>query len=397
VKFRIEKKAGKLMRAGVIETDHGEIKTPAFIVVGTKATVKAMTPDMVRELGGQAILANTYHLYLEPGEELVRKSGGLGKFMNWQGPTFTDSGGFQAFSLGAGFGKTITKIAKGEVEDGPAGKRSADQTPLAEITEDGVAFKSYRDGSKHFFTPEKSIEIQNAIGADIIFAFDECTSPLADEQYQREAMERTHRWAARSLLRHRELQKGAPWSTALFGIVQGGRFEHLRRESAETIGAMDFDGFGIGGSFDKTDIGTAVSWVNSILPENKPRHLLGIGEPEDFFFAVENGCDTFDCVAPTRQARNGTVYTKKGKIHIGGAQYREHLGPIEDGCTCYACKHYSVAYIAYLNRAREIEAHILTSIHNIHFIVNLVEDIRKSILEDRFEAFKKEFLAGYGK
>ncbi|TAK57587.1 tRNA guanosine(34) transglycosylase Tgt [Patescibacteria group bacterium] len=409
MKFTIEKKlSGKLGRAGKIETPHGTINTPAFIVVGTKATVKALTPDQVKDLGAQAVLANTYHLYLEPGEKIVKAGGGLHKIMNWSGPTFTDSGGFQAFSLGAAFGTTISKLSKPqsngfeEREKMSESVRSEGMPPLAKITEDGVMFKSYRDGGEHFFSPEKSIEIQNSIGADIIFAFDECTSPTADKQYQKEAMERTHRWAARSLARHKELQIESLKSPnakpiALFGVVQGGRFEDLRKESAHTIGSMDFDGFGIGGSFDKQDIGTAVSWVNEELPEGKPRHLLGIGEPEDFFLAIENGCDTFDCVAPTRQARNGTLYTKAGKIHIDNTKYREFFAPIEADCTCYTCRNYTLAYVAYLARTKELLAHTLTSIHNLHFIVHLVESIRQSILSDTFEEFKKSFLEGYTK
>jgi len=404
--FKIEKKlVGKLGRAGVISTPHGEIKTPAFIVVATKANVKSLTAEQVRDLGAQAVLANTYHLYLEPGDELVKKAGGFPKMMNWSGPTFTDSGGFQAFSLGVAFGTTITKLSKGEagVETGRHSGRSVDQEPMAKITEDGVEFKSYRDGSVHFFTPEKSMEIQRNLGADIIFAFDECTSPTADKEYQKQAMERTHRWAARSLRRHLELKvkseklnvgEGNP-EQALFGIVQGGRFQDLRKESAEVIGGMDFDGFGIGGSFDKTDIGISVGLVNEILPENKPRHLLGIGEPEDLFLAIENGCDTFDCVAPTRTARNGTLYTKHGRIHVENAKYRNEMGPIEKDCACYTCKNYSVAYLAFLHRARELTFHPLASIHNLHFIVNLVDQIRQSILDEKFEEFKTEFLSGY--
>jgi len=412
MKFTIDKKLpGKFGRAGKIETPHGVINTPAFIVVGTKATVKALTPEQVKELGAQAVLANTYHLYLEPGEKIVKASGGLHKIMNWSGPTFTDSGGFQAFSLGAAFGTTISKLSKGdsngfdEREKKSEAVRSEGMPPLAKITEDGVMFKSYRDGSEHFFSPEKSIEIQNAISADIIFAFDECTSPSADKHYQREAMERTHRWAVRSLARHQELQiENTKLKTderkaeqALFGVVQGGRFEDLRKESARTIGTMGFDGFGIGGSFDKQDIGTAVSWVNEELPEGKPRHLLGIGEPEDFFLAIENGCDTFDCVAPTRQARNGTLYTKGGKIHIDNAKYRECFAPIEADCACYTCRHYTIAYLAYLTRTKELLAHTLASIHNLHFIVHLVESIRQSILNGMFDDFKKVFLEGYTK
>ncbi len=409
MKFNIEKKMpGKLGRAGQIETPHGVINTPAFIVVGTKATVKALTPEQVKGLGAQAVLANTYHLYLEPGEKIVKAGGGLHKIMNWSGPTFTDSGGFQAFSLGVAFGTTISKLSKGESngfderEKKSESVRSEGMPPLAKITEDGVMFKSYRDGGEHFFSPEKSIEIQNSIGADIIFAFDECTSPTADKRYQKEAMERTHRWAKRSLDRHKELQVESLESTganpiALFGVVQGGRFQDLRKESAQTIGAMDFDGFGIGGSFDKQDIGTAVSWVNEELPEGKPRHLLGIGEPEDFFLAIENGCDTFDCVAPTRQARNGTLYTKAGKIHIDNTKYREYFAPIEADCTCYTCRNYTLAYVAYLARTKELLAHTLTSIHNLHFIVHLVEGIRQSILSGTFDEFKKTFLEGYRK
>ncbi|MFA6535982.1 MAG: tRNA guanosine(34) transglycosylase Tgt [Candidatus Paceibacterota bacterium] len=405
--FKIEKKlANGLGRAGVIQTPHGEIKTPAFIVVATKANVKSLTVEQVKGLGAQAVLANTYHLYLEPGDELVKKAGGFPKMMNWQGPTFTDSGGFQAFSLGVAFGTTITKLSKGETEAADSTKnfaRSTDQEPLAKITEDGVEFKSYRDGSKHFFTPEKSMEIQRNLGADIIFAFDECTSPTADKKYQKEAMERTHRWAARSLERHRELQAESEKlkvgegnrKQALFGIVQGGRFQDLRKESAEVIGKMDFDGFGIGGSFDKTDIGLSVGLVNKILPEEKPRHLLGIGEPEDMFLAIENGCDTFDCVAPTRTARNGTLYTKEGRIHIENNQYREDLGPIEKGCGCYTCKNYSVAYLSFLHRAHELTFHPLASIHNLYFLVNLVDKIRQSILDGNFEEFKNSFLKTY--
>ena len=405
ISFTIQKKlSGALGRAGKIDTPHGAINTPAFIVVGTKATVKALTSEQVKELGAQAVLANTYHLYLEPGEKIMKASGGLHKIMNWSGPTFTDSGGFQAFSLGVAFGKKISKLSKGESngfepEEKETSVRSEGLSPMAKITEEGVLFKSYRDGSEHFFSPEKSMEIQNNIGADIIFAFDECTSPTADKEYQKSAMDRTHRWAKRSLDRHIELQKELQVEgkspIALFGVVQGGRFEDLRKESAKTIGAMDFNGFGIGGSFDKQDIGTAVSWVNKELPEGKPRHLLGIGEPEDFFLAVEHGCDTFDCVAPTRLARNGTLYTKHGKIHIDNAEFREKYEPIEKDCTCYACKHYTAAYIGYLSRTKELLAHTLTSIHNLYFIVHLVEDIRQSLLNDTFYEFKKSFLAQY--
>ena len=264
---------------------------------------------------------------------------------------------------------------------------------LVEIDYDGAAFKSPLDGSIHYITPERSIEIQHSIGADIIFAFDECTSPTESKSYQIEALERTHRWAKRSLEYHRSKPNGK--SQALFGIVQGGRFEDLRKESAAAIGAMDFDGFGIGGSFDKEDLHTAVKWVNEILPEEKPRHLLGIGEPEDLFLGVENGCDTFDCVAPTRLGRHGTVYTKHGKIHIGNEKFQDDQKPIDDGCPCYACKNYSRAYIAHLHKSREMLGPMLCSIHNLYFIVNLVKKMRQSILDDSFEDFKKDFLSSY--
>ena len=359
LKFSIEKKlANGRGRAGTIEIPHGVIETPAYIVVGTKAVVRALTNEEIIGAGTQAVLANTYHLYLEPGEEILKKAGGFAKFMNWQGPTFTDSGGFQAFSLGAAFGSGVGKIASGEVVvDEPSSVHES----LAKVDEDGVTFKSVIDGSTHRFTPERSMEIQHAIGADIMFAFDECTSPLAPYKYQKEAMDRTHRWAKRSLDHHRAANTGQ----ALFGIVQGGRFEDLRKESAQTIGAMGFDGFGIGGSFNKEDMSTAVGWVADELPEDKPRHLLGIGEPHDLIMGMENGMDTFDCVAPTRIARHGTVYTKEGKIHMKNVQFQADFGPLDGGCSCYTCTHHTRAYLAHLFRVHEITAATLASIHNV--------------------------------
>lgn len=399
--FSIDKRiSGRLGRAGILETPHGRIETPAFVVVGTKASVKSLSPEQVKDVGAEVVLANTYHLYLEPGDETVRDAGGLHKFMNWNGPTMTDSGGFQAFSLGAAFGKKVSKVAKvGEGSD-DENSGSQEEPALAKITEDGVAFKSYKDGSEHFFTPERSIEIQHNIGADMIFAFDECTSPHASYEYQKEAMDRTHRWAERSLIAHRNFQGHTLerlGKQALFGIVQGGRFEDLRKESAKIIGSMDFDGFGIGGSFDKEDMYTTVRWVNEILPEEKPRHLLGIGEPEDLFGAVENGCDLFDCVAPTRMARNGTLHTKNGRINIFNASFRNDLGPIDEGCACYTCTHYTRMYVAHLFRSKEMFAATLASIHNLYFIVNLVKNIRQSILDGGFAELKESFLTRYKK
>ena len=377
-------------RAGTIKTPHGEIQTPAFIPVGTKATIKSLTPEQVASLGADAILANTYHLYLQPGAGLLKKAGGLARFMNWKGPTFTDSGGFQAFSLGPAFGKRLGKVGT------KGGEYSTDQTdPEEQITaaparidDDGVTFKSVIDGSMHRFTPETSIKIQHDIGADIIFAFDECLSPHESYEKQRAAVERTHTWARRCLDEHTKLGGGQ----SLFGIVQGGRHEDLRRYSAKTIGTMDFDGFGIGGSFDKDDIGTAVGWVCAELPENKPRHLLGIGEPEDLILGIENGIDTFDCVAPTRIARNGAAYIPGGRINVFNAKFVDDLSPLQDGCGCYTCTHYSRAYIAHLFRAKEMLAATLTSIHNLYFLVHLVKDARDAICAGTWEAFKAKHL-----
>ncbi len=393
ISFSIEKKIPhSLGRAGKITTPHGVIETPAYVTVGTKATVKSLTPEQLKEIGTQVVLANTYHLYLEPGPELIRDAGGLGKFMHWEGPTMTDSGGFQVFSLGAAFGRRLGKIGKStKTPKAELSLQEEEKIPLAKINEDGVTFKSHSDGSTHVFTPERSIEIQHNIGADIIFAFDECTAPDASHEYQKEAMERTHRWAKRSLIEH----KRGKSAQALFGIVQGGRFEDLRKESAETIGKMDFDGFGIGGSFEEEDLYKAVAWVNRELPEEKPRHLLGIGEPTDLFGAVESGSDTFDCVAPTRLARNGALYTTHGRINIFNAQFVKDFSPIDEGCACYTCTHYSRAYVAHLFRANEILANTLASIHNVYFVVNVTKKIRNSILDGSFFKLKEEFLGKY--
>ncbi len=396
IKFEIIKEVpNALGRAGRIETPHGVIETPAFVSVGTKASVKALTPEQILETGAQVVLANTYHLYLEPGDERVRKFGGLQKFMNWYGPTMTDSGGFQVFSLGAAYGKELGKIVKITDPSQMIAERSLDsEMPrLAKIGADGVSFRSHHDGTLHYITPEKSIEIQHNLGADIIFAFDECTSPTEDFRYQEEALERTHRWAQRSLDYHKS--KPNHEYQALMGIVQGGREESLRKRSAEFIGSLDFDGFGIGGSFAKEDMETAVKWVNEILPKDKPRHLLGIGEPEDLFMGVENGVDLFDCVAPTRNGRGGTLYTSRGKINIRNAEFREDLGPIDAECGCSVCKNYSRAYMCHLYRAHEMLGGTLGSIHNLYFIINLVKKMREHILEGTFAEFKKEFLAKY--
>jgi queuine tRNA-ribosyltransferase len=401
--FKIEKKLeNSLGRVGLLVTPHGEIHTPAFVTVGTKGTVKSLNPEQVAGAHAQVVLANTYHLYLQPGDEIVARAGGLGKFMNWSGPTMTDSGGFQVFSLGAAYGKEISKVVK--ITDPslliPERFDDAKAPSLAKIGNDGVSFKSHLDGSLHYITPEKSIQIQHNLGADIIFAFDECTSPAEDLRYQEEALGRTHRWAKRCLEEHLKLNAQQENYQALFGIVQGGREERLRKESAQVIADMQidgqgFDGFGIGGSFAKEDMATAVKWVNEVLPEEKPRHLLGIGEPEDLFMGVENGVDLFDCVAPTRQGRNGTIYTKQGKVSILNTKYRDDFTPIESDCGCYTCTNYTRAYIAHLFHGKEMLAGTLASTHNLYFLCNLVDRMREAIMNDTFFEFKETFLAMY--
>jgi queuine tRNA-ribosyltransferase len=422
IKFSIEKKLpNSLGRAGVIKTPHGDIQTPAFVTVGTKSTVKSLSPEQVQDLGAQVVLANTYHLYLQPGDDVVRDGGGLGKYMNWSGPTMTDSGGFQVFSLGAAFNRKVGKISKTKELLLPESHAIDEDKEIklgkATIDPNGVTFRSHIDGSAHYFTPEKSIDIQHNLGADIIFAFDECTGPDESDHYQSEALDRTHRWAKQSLEYHKKSEFAE--KQAIFGIVQGGRSEKLRKESAKAISEMmvnnpvvnvtsssdskgimshsttGFDGFGIGGSFEKEDMMNAVKWCNEILPEEKPRHLLGIGEPADLFGAVENGCDLFDCVAATRQGRNGTIYTKDGRINILNNQFRKDFTPIESDCGCYACKNYTRSYICHLFRANEMFASTLASIHNLYFIIHMVDKMRQTILDGNFFEYKKDFLSRY--
>ncbi len=402
---------GKLGRVGTISTPHGDIQTPAFVTVGTKGTVKALTPEQVRSTGAQVVLANTYHLYLEPGDEEVKNMGSLHTMMNWSGPTMTDSGGFQVFSLGAAYGTGLSKILKRTGADEKAlpshavraSAMGADvEMAPARIDPNGVTFRSHIDGSAHYFTPQKSIAIQHNLGADIIFAFDECTSPHEPRHYQQEALERTHRWAKQSLEYHHSTDHAS--RQALFGIVQGGRDEQLRKESARVIADMGFDGFGIGGSFEKEDMANAVQWCNEILPRDKPRHLLGVGEPADLFGAVENGCDLFDCVAPTRIARTGQVYTREGKVNLMNQPFRTDMRPLDPAtgasdtaCTCYTCTNYTRAYLAHLFHAKEMLAATLASIHNLHFIIHLVDTMREKMIEGKFEEYKKNFLAEYEK
>lgn len=353
-------------RIGKFTTPHGEIETPVFMPVGTRATVKALAPEEVKEVGSQILLSNTLHLYLRPGEEIIKKAGGLHKFMNWDKPILTDSGGFQVFSL----------------------------SKLRKITDDGVKFSSFIDGSKHFITPEKSIEIQQALGSDIMMAFDECTAPDTTEKKARAAMERTLRWLERSK-QQAQITEG---KQILFPIVQGNMYPELRVESIKRTVPYADCGLAIGG----LSVGEPPEVMCEMLdvlkphyPENMPRYLMGIGTPDYIIEAVYRGIDMFDCVLPTRVARNGMAMTMHGDIMIRNATFKEDFSPIEEGCDCYACRNYSRAYVRHLINAGEIFGGRLLSIHNIRFLHRLVERIKKSIMEDRFLDFRKEFYENY--
>lgn len=411
ISFKISQACLPAGRAGILSTPHGDIQTPAFVAVGTKADVKGILTQEFGNLGIQTIIANTYHLYLSPGPDLVAKAGGIHKFMGFDGPIMTDSGGFQVFSLGEGFGKKLSKfLPKDAAEHDPNSSDTHLQNPptvydedlatshgkLAIVDEEGVSFTSHVDGTLHRFTPERSIEIQHGLGADIIYAFDECTSPAADLEYQKEAMQRTHRWADRSLRAHRQ-NVAMNARQGIYGIVQGGRYTDLRIESARYLAAMDFDGYGIGGSFSKHDILGILDKVNAELPQEKPRHLLGIGEPEDIFIGVEAGIDTFDCVLPTRNGRNGGVYTKRGKIQIPNAAYKDDFSPLDEGCACPVCLRHTKAYIRHLFATKEMLGPILASMHNMYFLTTLTKNIRMSIMEGNFKEYRDSFLAEYKK
>ena len=381
-------------RAGIISTPHGDIQTPAFIPVGTKATVKAVLPESMQELGAQALLANAYHLYLQPGPDVVDQAGGVAAFMNWDGPTFTDSGGFQVLSLGVGFKKVLAmQTDTVQADDVIADNKDR----LAHVDDDGVTFKSHLDGTLHRFTPEVSMQVQHQIGADIMFAFDECTTLLNTREYQESSLERTRLWALRCIDEHKKLtqERSTKPYQALFGVLQGAQYEDLRRKAARDLGAMDFDGFGIGGALDKNELETIVRWVSEELPVNKPRHLLGIGEPEDFFAGVEAGADTFDCVAASRAGRNGAVYSNQGRFNIANAKFRTSFVPLVEDCDCYTCNHYTQAYVHHLVKAKELLASTLVTIHNEHFVVSLVKKIRQSILDETYYSFKEEFLSSF--
>jgi queuine tRNA-ribosyltransferase len=383
-------------RRGTIQTPHGPIETPAFIPVGTAATVKTLDVDDLKALKAPAVLSNTYHLYLRPGADRVEAFGGLGKFMAWDGPTFTDSGGFQVFSLGFGLEHGVSKISS-IFPDEDVPERRIGKQKLMTVDDEGVSFRSHLDGSSHRFTPESSIQLQQQIGADIILAFDECTSPLHDERYTAAALERTHAWAKRSqeAWTNREAQ-------ALYGIVQGGAYKELRLHSAKFIDGLDFPGYAIGGSLgrNKRDMYDIMEWVTPILSERKPRHLLGIGEIADLFAGVSRGMDTFDCVAPTRMARNGAVYIgphsggtvgNKFRLNVASAKYADEDGPIDAACSCKTCKLHSRAYLRHLFNANEMLGMRLATIHNLHFIFELMAHIRAAIEQARLAELAEEW------
>ena len=388
-----------LARVGTITTPHGQIQTPAFIPVGTKATVKTVLPEAMENLGAQALLANAYHLYLQPGPDVLDEAGGLGSFMNWDKPTFTDSGGFQVLSLGVGFKKVLAMDAQTFRSDQVIAKN---KERLAHVDDEGVTFKSHLDGSMHRFTAEISMQIQHKLGADIMFAFDECTTLHNTRPYQELAMSRTYDWAIRCLDEHKKLtdaRTAKPYQ-ALFGVIQGAQYEDLRKKAAGDLGAMsssgiEFDGFGIGGALDKDSLGTIVGWVNTTLPQEKPKHLLGIGAPEDLFVGVENGIDTFDCVLASRIARTSAVYTMEGRFNVSNQPFIRDFNPIDDECDCYTCTHYTRAYLCHLFRAKEMVAGTLATIHNERFIVRLVDQMRQALLDGNFQDMKKEFMGRY--
>ena len=392
---------GALGRTGTISTPHGDICTPAFIPVGTKATVKAVLPEVVENIGAQAVLANAYHLYLQPGSDVLDAAGGLGAFMNWSHPTFTDSGGFQVMSLGSGMKKVLSEEFSGKSADAIMPPRR-NRESLTKVDDDGVWFRSHLDGSRHRFSPEISMRIQHEIGADIIFAFDELTTLLDTREYQERSLERTRLWAERCLEAHRQLtreREGKPYQM-LMGVIQGAQYEDLRRKASRDLGSMsingqEFDGFGIGGALEKENLGKIVRWCSEELPEDKPKHLLGISEPDDLFEGVENGIDTFDCVNPSRVARNAAIYTPHGRFNINRQQFKRDFSPLVEGCECYTCTHYSKAYLHHAFKAKEIIAATLSTIHNEYFTVQLVDSIREAIEAGNYWDFKAEFLGKF--
>lgn len=353
-------------RLGIVHTPHGSFETPAFMPVGTQATVKTMAPEEIKAMGANIILSNTYHLWLRPGHELIKEAGGLHKFMNWDGAILTDSGGFQVFSL----------------------------SDMRKITEEGVHFRNHLNGSKMFLSPEKAMEIQNALGSDIMMAFDECPPFPATFEYMKASVERTTRWAERCLKAHARLDE-----QGLFGIIQGGEFEELRKQSARDLVAMDFPGYAIGGlsvGEPKPIMNRMLEYTTPLMPENKPRYLMGVGSPDSLIDGSIRGIDMFDCVLPTRIARNGTCMTSQGRVVVKNAKFAKDFTPIDPECDCYTCKNYTKAYIRHLIKADETFGIRLTSTHNLHFLQNLMRQVREAIREDRLGDFREEFFEKYG-
>ncbi|WP_105992621.1 tRNA guanosine(34) transglycosylase Tgt [Staphylococcus simulans] len=353
-------------RLGIVHTPHGSFETPMFMPVGTKATVKTMSPEDLRAINAEIILGNTYHLWLQPGSEIIKRAGGLHKFMNWDGPILTDSGGFQVFSL----------------------------SNLRKITEEGVHFRHHKNGSKLFLSPEKSMEIQNDLGSDIMMAFDECPPMPAEYEYVKDSIERTTRWAARCKAAHQRTE-----DQALFGIIQGGEYKDLRQQSAEELVKLDFPGYAIGGlsvGEPKPVMYDMVEHTEQFMPKDKPRYLMGVGSPDALIECSIRGMDMFDCVLPTRIARNGTCMTSNGRVVIKNAKYAEDLGPLDENCDCYTCRIYSRAYLRHLIKEEETFGIRLTTYHNLYFLLKLMEDIRQAIREDRLLDFKEEFFEQYG-
>ncbi|HDE0467617.1 TPA: tRNA guanosine(34) transglycosylase Tgt [Staphylococcus aureus] len=353
-------------RLGIVHTPHGSFETPMFMPVGTKATVKTMSPEELRQIEAKIILGNTYHLWLQPGNDIIKHAGGLHKFMNWDGPILTDSGGFQVFSL----------------------------SNLRKITEEGVEFRHHTNGSKLFLSPEKSMQIQNDLGSDIMMAFDECPPMPAEYDYVKKSIERTTRWAKRCLDAHQR-----PEDQALFGIIQGGEYEDLREQSAKDLVELDFPGYAIGGlsvGEPKPVMYKMVEHTEQFMPKDKPRYLMGVGSPDALIECSIRGMDMFDCVLPTRIARNGTCMTSQGRLVIKNAKFADDLRPLDENCDCYTCQNYSRAYIRHLIKEEETFGIRLTTIHNLHFLLKLMEDIRQAIREDRLLDFKEEFFEQYG-
>ena len=394
-----------LARAGIIHTPHGDIKTPTFVVVGTYGEVRFLAPNLFHDIGAQAMICNGFHL--SKNSRKIEQTGGLSKFSGYNCPTLTDSGGFQVMSFGSGLGKVISMHKR---DIGREHLKTENKKRLSRVTDEGVYFKREENDNEKLFTPEYSMEFQHKIGADIIMAFDELTNIGDSKKYNEEALDRTHRWAVRCLAKHQKLtreREDKPYQ-ALFGVLQGAHYQDLREKTARELGAMDFDGYGLGGAFEKEQLANILGWCNRILPESKPRHLLGLSKPDDIFVGVENGCDTFDCVAPTREARHGKIYTLDGDINIRNAKFTNDSTPLFEGCQCPTCKsHHTRGEIRQLLKNKDGKksskqiledkqlAIELITVHNVYFIIKLTQEIRQSIIENNFFNFRVKWLKRY--